>query len=205
MLHDFDFDGFKIFGTLQRDTRRYRFTNTIKAIDLGLRLADIAGLEREPAAATRTSAQKLREQLANNGATDAEIAILLNERVELNAMTSDALVAMIERKLNEYGLTKVIPDDAVLGETYRAFHRSRELEEKFEQIESEFKESKIKVPKDLRDRVCTILTKRTKLRWDDAIRIVLGATLEEVQAKKQEAKEKSGDFTGIEDDEEGDE
>jgi hypothetical protein len=34
---------------------------------------------------------------------------------------------------------------------------------------------------------------------------VLGATLEEVQAKKQEAKEKSGDFTGIEDDEEGDE
>ena len=205
VLHDFDFDGFKIFGTLQRDTRRYRFTNTIKAIDLGLRLADIAGLEREPAAATKMSVQTRRDQLTNNGATDAEIDILLTERVELNAMTSDALVAMIERKLNEHGLTKVVPDDAVLGETYRAFHRSRELEEKFEQIESEFKESKIKVPKDLRDRVCTILTKRTKLRWDDAIRIVLGATLEEVQAKKQEAKEKSGDFTGIEDDEEGDE
>ena len=31
--------------------------------------------------------------------TDAEIDILLNERVELNAMTSDALIAMIERKL----------------------------------------------------------------------------------------------------------
>ena len=46
----------------------------------------------------------LREQLAENGATDAEIAILLNERVELNAMTSDALIAMIERKLKDYGL-----------------------------------------------------------------------------------------------------
>jgi len=196
VLHDFDFDGFKIFGTLQRDTRRYQFTNTVETTDLGLRLADITGLEREPAAATRTSQQKLREQLANNGATEAEIAILLHERVELNAMTSDALVAMIERKLNEYGLTKkVLPDDALLAETYRAFHRSRQLRERFERMESEFEATEIKVPKDLRDRVCTILTKQTKLRWDDAIQIVLGATLEQVQAKKQEAKEKSGDFT----------
>jgi len=48
-LHDFDFDGFKIFGTLQRDTRRYQFSNTIEAIDLGLRFADITSLQREPA------------------------------------------------------------------------------------------------------------------------------------------------------------
>ena len=94
-------------------------------IDLGLRLADIAGLEREPAAATRVNAGILRGQLAENGATDAEIAILLSERVELNAMPSDALIAMIERKLKAYGLEKVVPDDDLLGETYRAFHRSQ--------------------------------------------------------------------------------
>ena len=99
VLHDFDVAGFLILGTLQRDTRRYQFSNAFEVIDLGLRLADIAGLEREPAAATRTSADILRAQLAENGATDAEIAILLSERVELNAMTSDALIAMIERKL----------------------------------------------------------------------------------------------------------
>src|SRR6516165_9356227 len=57
VLHDFDFDGFKIFGTLQRDTRRYRFENTSEAIDLGLRLDDITGLQREPAAATKMSLQ----------------------------------------------------------------------------------------------------------------------------------------------------
>jgi len=102
---------------------------------------------------------------------------------------------MIERKLKEHGVTKVVPDDAVLRKTYQAFHRSRQLREKFKQIEKEFKESETKVPKDLRDKICTILTKQTKLRWDDAIKLVLGATLEEVQAKKQEAKEKSGDFT----------
>jgi len=136
-----------------------------------------------------------RRQLINNGATETEIEILLHERVELNALTSDALVAMIERKLKEHGVTKVVPDDAVLRKTYQAFHRSRQLGEKFKQIEKEFKESETKVPKDLRDKICTILTKQTKLRWDDAIKLVLGATVEEVQAKKQEAKEKSGDFT----------
>ena len=96
VLHDFDVAGFLILGTLQRDTRRYQFSNTVKVVDLGLRLDDIAGLEREPAAATKIGASVLRDQLAENGATNAEIDILLNERVELNAMTSDALIAMIE-------------------------------------------------------------------------------------------------------------
>ena len=104
VLHDFDVAGFLILGTLQRDTRRYQFSSHVEVIDLGLRLADIAGLEREPAAASRVNAGILRGQLAENGATDAEIAILLSERVELNAMPSDALIAMIERKLKDYGL-----------------------------------------------------------------------------------------------------
>ena len=53
VLHDFDVAGFLILGTLQRDTRRYQFSSAIEVIDLGLRLADIAGLEREPAAASQ--------------------------------------------------------------------------------------------------------------------------------------------------------
>jgi Topoisomerase 6 subunit A/Spo11, Toprim domain len=103
VLHDFDVAGFLILGTLQRDTRRYQFSNTIEVIDFGVRLEDIAGLEREPAAASRTSVSILREQLAQNGATADEIAFLLHERIELNALTSDALIAMIERKLKAYG------------------------------------------------------------------------------------------------------
>ena len=60
------------------------------------------------------------------------------------------LIAMIERKLKDYGLKKVIPDDDLLGEAYQEFHRSNELREKFEEMESEFEESKIKVPKNLK-------------------------------------------------------
>ena len=206
VLHDFDFDGFKILGTLHRDTRRYQFSNAFEVIDLGLRLKDIAGLEREPAAATKASEAKLREQLAENGATAAEIEILLHERVELNAMTSDALIAMIKRKLKQYGLKKVVPSNELLGEAYREFHRSKELREEFEELESGFEESKIKVPKNLKNQVSAILTKHPDLRWDDALKIVLDKTqLDAVRAEKQKAKKKSGDFTGTDDDEDDDE
>jgi hypothetical protein len=81
VLHDFDVAGFLVLGTLQRDTRRYQFMSAIEVVDLGLRLGDIADLEREPAAATRTSASMLRDQLSENGATAAEIGILTDERV----------------------------------------------------------------------------------------------------------------------------
>ena len=152
VLHDFDVAGFMILGTLYRDTRRYEFSNTIAPVDLGLRLEDITDLEREPAAASKTRDANLREQLAENSATNAEIEILLRERVELNATPSDALIEMIERKLKAYGLKKVIPDGDLLAEAYRAFHRSNELKEQFEELESEFEESAIKVPKNLKVR-----------------------------------------------------
>jgi hypothetical protein len=196
VLHDFDVAGFLILATLQRDTRRYQFSNAFEITDLGLRLEDIAGLEREPAANTNTRTSTLRAQLAKNGATEAEIDILLSERVELNAMTSDALIAMIERKLKDYGLEKVVPDDDLLGKAYQKFHRSKELREEFEELESEFQESEIKVPKNLRNRVRAMLKRHPDLRWDDAIQIVLDETqLDNVRAEKRKAKKKSGDFT----------
>jgi Topoisomerase 6 subunit A/Spo11, Toprim domain len=206
VLHDFDVAGFMIAATLERDTRRYQFVNTFEVVDLGLRLDDIAGLEREPAAATKTSAGILREQLAENGAADAEIAILLTERVELNAMASDDLIAMIERKLKDYGLKKIIPDDDVLAEAYRAFHRSQELREEFEEMESEFEETEVKVPKTLNKQVRAVLEKHPDLRWDDAIQIVLDDTqLDHVRAEKQKAAKKSGDFTDADEDDEDEE
>lgn len=198
VLHDFDVAGFTILGTLHRDTRRYQFSSAIEPIDLGLRLEDIDNLETEPAAATRTDTDVLRSQLAGNGATDEEIEFLLEGRVELNAMTSDALVAMIERKLQEHGLEKVVPDDELLAEAYRAFHRSKELRERYEKLAREFDENadSVSVPEDLESQVRVILQEHRDLRWDDAVQIVLDETqLEHVREKKRKAREESGDFT----------
>jgi hypothetical protein len=204
VLHDFDVAGFMILGTLQRDTRRYQFCNAVAAVDLGLRLGDIGGLEREPAAATKTRESVLRDQLTENGATDEEISILLNERVELNAMASDDLIEMIERKLKANGMEKVIPSDDVLAKAYLAFHRSNELAEKFEELEAEFNEEAhdIAVPKNLRKKVGDVLKKHPDLRWDNAVQNVLGSSLDDVREEKQKARRKSGDFTDDEDEDE---
>jgi hypothetical protein len=211
VLHDFDFAGFLIAATLQRDTRRFAFSHAFEVVDLGLRLDDVGGLEREPAAASKTSVGVLRDQMAPNGATGQEIAILLNERVELNAMTSDALVAMIETKLKARGLRKVIPDDDTLADAYRAFRRSERLGERFDEMKAEFdaeeaeddeKAAKAKAPKNLRTKVRAALAKHPGLRWDDALQLVLDDTaLPRVLAEKQKAKRKAGDFTGDDDDE----
>jgi hypothetical protein len=203
VLHDFDVAGFGILGTLQRDTRRFRFSSAIEVIDLGLRLDDIDGLEREPAAASKVRQNLLRAQLQENGATEAEIAILLNERVELNAMTSDDFIAMIELKLHAYGLEKMVPDDVLLAKTYRAFERSQRLRKKFKEMEEQFDEddAAADIPEDLEARVRAILDEHTDLRWDDAVQCVLDPTqLSRVRAEKGKAERKSGDFTSDEDD-----
>jgi hypothetical protein len=202
-LHDFDVAGFLILATLQRDTRRFQFSNNLKVVDLGLRIADIEGLEREPAAATRLPENLLRDQLAGNGATSSEIDILINERVELNAMPSDAFVAKIEKKLKAYGLKKVVPDEDLLAETYRALHRSHELREKFEEMQEAFDEKAdaVEVPIDLNERVRAILDQHDDLRWDDAVRLALDETqIDRVRADKEKAKRESGDFTGEDED-----
>ena len=122
-------------------------------------------------------------------------------------MTSDALVAMIERKLEEYGLEKVVPDEDLLERTYRAFHRSQRLRERFEAMEQQFdKEADAAdIPDDLKEQVHAILAEHADLRWDDAIRLVLDPRqLSRLRVENEKARKKSGDFTRDGDDAEGD-
>ena len=132
VLHDFDKAGFSIVGTLRRDTRRYTFENNIKVIDLGLRLEDIEGLPTETVSygIGSTTRQPIDPgpNLRKNGATPEEIEFLRGQRdyggyhgqrVELNAFTSRQLVDWIEAKLQQHGITKVIPDAETLEVAYR--------------------------------------------------------------------------------------
>ena len=88
------------------------------------------------------------------------------------------------------------------AETYRAFHRSQELREKFEEMEEEFdEEAANRDSEELEEQVRAILDEHDDLRWDDAIQIVLDETqLDRVRAEKQKAKKKSGDFTDADED-----
>jgi hypothetical protein len=174
VLHDFDKAGFSIAATLTRDTYRYQFDHDVHVIDLGLRIADIEGYATEPYN-PNGSDEATEQNLQANGATPEEIAFLLEKRVELNALPSADLVALIERKLQANGIGKVIPDQATLADAYR-----RELEqvsvrkliaERLPQIR-EMAES-MQVPADLEARVLAAFNDEPALSWDQALAKVI--------------------------------
>ena len=184
-------------------------------LDLGLRFEDGLAIGLQPETFTRRKevARGLllteRERQAFVGRhTHQQIGhktTWIGERIELNAMTSDALIEMIECKLQDYGLEKVVPEDDLLAKTYRAFHHSQELRKKFEQIKDALKDAEAEVPRNLNEQVRAILDEHGDLRWDDAVQIVLNKMqLDRVRAEKQKAKRKFGDFTNTDEAEEDD-
>jgi len=174
VLHDFDKAGFSILGTLQRDTRRYRFINDVEVIDLGLRLEDVDGLPSERAFDKGTKNSRAWN-LRDNGATEEEIEFLLNSRVELNAMTSDQLVAFVERKLEEQGIKKVVPDGEKLAQAYRLGARSQQVGRI---VNRELKklngDSTVQVPDDIENRIREYLLLHPEARWDAAVQYLVG-------------------------------
>jgi hypothetical protein len=107
VLRDFDKAGFSLVAGFKQGNRRYTFENRIEVIDLGLRLDDIEGLSDEDAF-DRGSEEKRRANLRKNGARRDEVEFLLHRRVELNAMTSDQLVAFVERKSERRAALEVL-------------------------------------------------------------------------------------------------
>lgn len=175
VLHDFDVAGFSIFGTLSADTRRYQFNHNVDVTDLGLRLADIDGLESEDAPPIK-SQQKVVATLLRHGATVEECKFLMNRRVELNALPSDQLVAFIERKLAEHGVAKVSPDADTLADAYRRMHRQAQVQQRIddllEEMESE-PEDAITIPTNLQRKIKAAQKKDPSIPWDVALREIV--------------------------------
>lgn len=184
VLRDFDKAGFSIQHTLQNDTRRYTFTTRPRVIDLGLRLQDVQemGLTSEPVE-YRGDADP-RENLRASGATEDECRFLVHrreygrpwvgERVELNAMTSAQFIAFVERKLDEVGVTKYIPDQDALARAYRRAHRIALLNKAIAEAANALPDDDaIVIPADVRRRIDKALDPDfagdEAVSWDAAI------------------------------------
>jgi hypothetical protein len=181
VLHDFDKSGFSIIGTLRRNTPRFTFKNCVRVIDLGLRLNDVREhqLESEPVKyrAGGGGAYDPAPNLRKNGATEAEIEFLCcrerwnayaGQRVELNAFTSDALVAWIETKLEQNGIRKLVPEATTLERAYRRAAAIGKLTELLPGLlEKETKSASI--PANLTKRVQNLLRENPAMPWDIAV------------------------------------
>ena len=184
-LRDFDKAGFSIKETLQTDSIKYTFAHAVEAIDLGLRLDDVKELGLEDLAEPVTikgSYHSVCANLRRNGATEAEIKFLVTsggfgsakyckgKRVELNAMTSRQFLNFVERKLQEHGIKKIVPDQAKLEEVYRREFAMHEAQARLDDmLEGEDLEPDT-LPGDLLAKVRRRLAKKPDLRWDAVIR-----------------------------------
>jgi hypothetical protein len=184
VVHDFDKPGLEILHKFTANTRRYRYTSTPTVIDLGLRLeeAQAMGLESEPVPYETQVDPKVH--LRECGATEAECAFLVTdrtidirhgkrhlswvgERIELNAMDSQQFLDWLERKLQEAGVKKVVPDDEALAVAYRHLQRVAMLEQALEAARAQ-PVAETPVPADLADQIRGRIT-GTAAAWDAAL------------------------------------
>ena len=182
LFHDFDKSGFSIAGTMQRDTRRYEFQNSITTIDIGLSLEDVNTMGLEPEYQyVKSDKGPLMDNLRLNGASEEEIEFMFRDfdrlhslrRVELNAMTGRQFIDLIERRLREYGITKIVPDGDLLAETFSAMERGRRMVERFNNIGEIAADGDFEVPDDLENRIHAHLEQHPTVSWSEAVRRIV--------------------------------
>jgi hypothetical protein len=177
VLRDFDKSGFSIVHTLTTNSRRYKFRNKPKVIDVGLRLEDAQamGLASEPV--TYPAGVDPRVKLRECGATEEECNFLVHgrrgevwygERIELNSMMSRQFIDFLERVFEKFGVRKLVPHKGVVEEAYRRARAVQRARKAAEDALQEAKKDKTPVPPKLRDTVAETI-EGTAMAWDQAV------------------------------------
>jgi hypothetical protein len=181
VLRDFDKAGFSIVHTLRYNTRRWEYETAPNVIDLGLRLSDVERMDLESEDVTYDSKVNPQKNLRKSGATEDEADFLVSgggpkawygKRVELNAMTSPQLVKWLESKLDQIGVTKVVPDEDTLTQAYKRACYVAYVNKAIRKASETYDET-VSVPDDLSNRVRKHIEGRSR-SWDDAIGVIAG-------------------------------
>jgi hypothetical protein len=178
VMHDFDVSGLSIAHNLGHDTRRYKFQVEPTVIDLGLRLVDVEEMHLQTEPVEFDQIKHPGQKLLDYGSvTRDEIDFLIEEqvgykkwrgkRVELNALTSDQFVRWLEGKLDEHGVTKVIPDKRTLEDAWRRARVLAKVKAAIVKIRTE--PNTQPMPADLGRRLRKLLHDEPALSWDQAL------------------------------------
>lgn len=174
VLHDFDLAGFKILRTLREGTR---LSVGADVIDLGLRMADIEGLPSEPVTYKQMVSPRIYLRY-ECGATKEETEFLVShaecrgytgQRVEINAMTSEQLIAWLDRKLAEHEVTQMMPDEDTITAAYKRAVFLKRIQTKIEEIVEEIEDDEVEVPGDLIKQVKDKQADKPLASWDHIV------------------------------------
>ena len=180
VLHDFDVNGFTIAGTISHTTERYTFRTQPVTHILGLRLEDVERYDLAPESFSlgKSDPDKVKDTMRRHGATEEEIEFIVDglERVELNGLTSPQMIEMIERKLKELGIKKLVPQTADLTEAWRLFERGERIKGVVEEaIKGMGEETPVEPPKGLLKAVKAYLKANPAAPWDEAVAAIAKA------------------------------
>jgi hypothetical protein len=175
VLHDFDLAGFKILRSLREGVRLSLGSDVI---DLGLRMPDIKDLTAEPVKYKQRIDPGLYLEF-DCDATQEEIDFLVDpkggfyshhgQRVEINAMTSQQLIAWLEDKLQSYGVEKFIPDQDILSMGFRRAKYLGLVEKKIKEMQESMVEDDEEIPDDLTELIEGKFREDPSLSWDEAL------------------------------------
>ena len=123
---------------------------------------------------------RLRQRYAATAQPKKEIEILIDQgrRVELNALASDQLIDLIERKLAEHGISKVIPAEKVLAEAYRRMHRQAVIQAEIDKLVADLDEDDIGIPTGLRHYIEKEIAANPMQSWDELLREIVSESAE---------------------------
>lgn len=115
-LHDLDKNGFVMAAGFPLAT------------DIGIRMADVEEWNLTPESQYHRSPRKAYDNLIRNGATHEEAEFVSEgQRVELNMFTDPDFLEFVESKLEEHGVTKVVPDADTLEDAWKRAHLVRRV------------------------------------------------------------------------------
>ena len=95
-------------------------------------------------------------------------------RIELNALTSRQLVDLVERRLTEHGVEKIVPDGEALADAFRAYTRAPAIKEAIKKAIEELPDDAVEIPADLDEQVAAYLEEHPEAPWEEAVAAIVG-------------------------------
>jgi hypothetical protein len=155
VLHDLDKNGFVMAAGFP------------SATDIGIRMDDVDQWQLRPETQTHRNPSATHRNLLHNGASHDEANFIAQgQRVELNMLTGPSFIAFVEQKLDEHGVTKVIPDTQTLEAAWRRANtviKINRLVKAHQQVDGSA------APGDLSDRIRIQLADDPHQSWDAAL------------------------------------
>jgi len=120
-VHDYDIAGLEMLDTVKEESRRVKgmFVKAMTDLALNRKQIDALGLRWESVEQSRNRIAKLRRLVKKGAVPPEEQDMLKGHRVELDALTPEQFLKLLEDTLRELDMGKTIPTEEQIEDAFR--------------------------------------------------------------------------------------